>query len=357
MLPRCRTIGYHIITGGGDASPDSAGAATGGATAGAGSQAGPAGARLQQWWAKVKSTSEQIINPPLIGIFLGLLIGGTPLGRYVLPPSVLDSSTLGVPASALGSVAAAVLRPGFDAASALGTATVAIQTVVLAASLAAAVPSVPLRPSFWARKTKVSLTRLHRALEHKGKSLQPGMPGGGLSSTAFLIGSVASVAVLSASNPAEACEIAAQGGQSLSSSGAAEGADLLAGGAAAAELQSALLPLPAAARAAVATGIASSPAPTQPPPPATASALAPSEPAPLQKAQTVQSQVPAQGQDPSPAGASQGAPPAGGVPGDLLDSRALAVVCAVRLLLLPAIGAVSTLVSITPSSSPPCHPG
>ncbi|CAM6100938.1 unnamed protein product [Calypogeia fissa] len=99
----------------------------------------------QPIWKIIINRIGSIMNPPLYGVFVGLLIGGTPLAHLFLggqEGAVLDSTafdTVGVYAK-LRSVTAGILSPLFEAASLLGTATLAVQTVVLATSLGASWP-------------------------------------------------------------------------------------------------------------------------------------------------------------------------------------------------------------------------
>jgi hypothetical protein len=92
-------------------------------------------------------------------VLVGVLVGGTPLSQFCLP--VVAESAVGVEATTgavmmLHSVAAGILRPIFDAATLLGTATMAVQTVVLASSLAASMPSLKAKGSSSSNKTSTT---------------------------------------------------------------------------------------------------------------------------------------------------------------------------------------------------------
>ncbi|CAM6040083.1 unnamed protein product [Sphagnum compactum] len=140
--PALWTVGYRIISSG-DADEDSRGHAT----------------RHGLSWLTLADWFESIMNPPLYGVLVGVLVGGTPLSQFCLP--VVAESAVGVEATTgavmmLHSVAAGILRPIFDAATLLGTATMAVQTVVLASSLAASMPSLKAKGSSSSNKTSTT---------------------------------------------------------------------------------------------------------------------------------------------------------------------------------------------------------
>ncbi|CAK9211013.1 unnamed protein product [Sphagnum troendelagicum] len=140
--PALWTVGYRIIASG-DADEDSRGNAT----------------RQGLSWLTVADWFESIMNPPLYGVLVGVLVGGTPLSQFCLP--IVAESAVGVEATTgavmmLRSVAAGILRPIFDAATLLGTATMAVQTVVLASSLAASMPSLKAKGSSSPNKTSTT---------------------------------------------------------------------------------------------------------------------------------------------------------------------------------------------------------
>lgn len=87
---------------------------------------------------------QRIMNPPLYGILVGILIGGTPLVHIFFPvkdnvPSILRKTNGTLATIYLGSIA--FLQSAWEAASLLGSASVAVQVIVLALSLA---PSIPV---------------------------------------------------------------------------------------------------------------------------------------------------------------------------------------------------------------------
>lgn len=87
---------------------------------------------------------QRIMNPPLYGILVGILIGGTPLVHIFFPvketvPSVLRKTNGTLAMIYLGS--AGFLQSVWEAASLLGSASVAVQVILLALSLA---PSIPV---------------------------------------------------------------------------------------------------------------------------------------------------------------------------------------------------------------------
>ncbi|KAG0568183.1 hypothetical protein KC19_6G000700 [Ceratodon purpureus] len=93
-------------------------------------------------WTSLLEGFTRIMNPPLYGVLIGVLVGGTPLSHLFLP--VANGATISVPSTGALAVmrtsTAGILRPVFDAATLLGTATLAVQTIVLASSLAASLP-------------------------------------------------------------------------------------------------------------------------------------------------------------------------------------------------------------------------
>ncbi|GAQ83988.1 hypothetical protein KFL_001720010 [Klebsormidium nitens] len=97
-------------------------------------------------WQAFLTWLGRVMNPPLYGVFLGLIIGATPLAHLFLPPATaaaenLANATSITPLTVLATLTSGVFRPVMEAASLLGTATLAVQTVVLASSLAASIPS------------------------------------------------------------------------------------------------------------------------------------------------------------------------------------------------------------------------
>jgi predicted permease len=140
--PALWTVGYRIISSG-DADEDSRSNAT----------------RQGLSWLTLADWFESIMNPPLYGVLVGVLVGGTPLSQFCLP--VVAESAVGMEATTgavmmLHSVAAGILRPIFEAATLLGTATMAVQTVVLASSLAASMPSLKAKGSSSSNKTSTT---------------------------------------------------------------------------------------------------------------------------------------------------------------------------------------------------------
>ncbi|KAK3287369.1 hypothetical protein CYMTET_5116 [Cymbomonas tetramitiformis] len=81
------------------------------------------------WWEAVEQLIAKIFNPPLCGIFIGVLIGATPIAPHVFSPA--DAAPLPFELSC----GATLLRMCMDFASLLGTAALPVQTIVLAASL------------------------------------------------------------------------------------------------------------------------------------------------------------------------------------------------------------------------------
>ncbi|GLJ46822.1 hypothetical protein SUGI_0987700 [Cryptomeria japonica] len=87
---------------------------------------------------------KRITNPPLYGALLGILIGGTPLAHFFFP---IKGTLPGIFRKVDGSFTAlymgcsGLLQTIWEAASLLGSASVAVQSIVLACSLA---PSIPL---------------------------------------------------------------------------------------------------------------------------------------------------------------------------------------------------------------------
>lgn len=139
--PGLWTIGYQIITRGVHHAP------LGGETSTAGER-GP----LSVWWGKGTRLLGQIFNPPLYGILLGLLIGATPLSHAVLPPAGARGGIGGggldgnATSGFFDTIIWGLLKPSFDAAGTLGSGFLSVQTVVMAASFASSIPAVSMQP-------------------------------------------------------------------------------------------------------------------------------------------------------------------------------------------------------------------
>ncbi|KAL2635999.1 hypothetical protein R1flu_007478 [Riccia fluitans] len=106
----------------------------------------------RSWWETVSKLIGNVMNPPLYGVLIGLLIGGTPLSHLFLGSRegiALTASQFGTVGALakLRSVSAGILSPVFEAVSLLGTATLAVQTVVLATSLGASLPKITEKSS------------------------------------------------------------------------------------------------------------------------------------------------------------------------------------------------------------------
>eukprot|EP00850_Spirogloea_muscicola_P014387 SM000103S09479 [mRNA] locus=s103:177162:180399:- [translate_table: standard] len=130
--PALWSVGYRIITGGG---------------AGEDEDLVEEGGELTflSPWQSVVAWLSRVMNPPLYGVLIGMLIGGTPLSHlFVAAPhdkngTAGESLTSGVLALLFRSTAG-IFRPVLEAVTVLGSATLAVQTIVLASSLAASVP-------------------------------------------------------------------------------------------------------------------------------------------------------------------------------------------------------------------------
>ena len=127
--PALWTIGYSLLAGGGGEASSSSGAAArgGGPGRSAHSSRGEGG-----FLAALKVAARETVNPPLVGICLGVLIGVTPLRRYLLGGSdAFLSPSLLPPELALVQGAAKAL---FELAVLIGGAALPGQTLVLASS-------------------------------------------------------------------------------------------------------------------------------------------------------------------------------------------------------------------------------
>jgi hypothetical protein len=89
----------------------------------------------------VTSAVSGALNPPLIGVLLGVFVGATPLSAVVLPGAALASGALRPPPLELALFAAAA-RCCADAAALLGDAALPVGTLVLATAL-----SPPAKPA------------------------------------------------------------------------------------------------------------------------------------------------------------------------------------------------------------------
>ncbi|XP_024400516.1 uncharacterized protein [Physcomitrium patens] len=105
---------------------------------------------------------KRIMNPPLYGVLVGMLVGGTPLSHLFLSEANTSAITMKSTGAftVLCTFTSGILRPIFDAAALLGTATLAVQTIVLASSLATSIPSLST-----ASDAKISSPRVE-AVEH-----------------------------------------------------------------------------------------------------------------------------------------------------------------------------------------------
>ena len=120
--PALWTVGYQLLAGG-DGDGSAAGADAGRRTR----QSPPA-----SLWATTKYLVKETVNPPLIGIFLGVLIGVSPARVYLLGGASAAAAAASLPPD-LGVVANAA-RAAFELAVLLGGATLPVQTLVLASS-------------------------------------------------------------------------------------------------------------------------------------------------------------------------------------------------------------------------------
>lgn len=93
---------------------------------------------------------------------MGMLVGGTPLSHLFLSEANTSAITMKSTGAftVLCTFTSGILRPIFDAAALLGTATLAVQTIVLASSLATSIPSLST-----ASDAKISSPRVE-AVEH-----------------------------------------------------------------------------------------------------------------------------------------------------------------------------------------------
>ena len=121
--PALWTVGYQLLAGG-DGDGSAAGADAGEEDA---SKSPPA-----SLWATTKYLVKETVNPPLIGIFLGVLIGVSPARVYLLGGASAAAAAASLPPD-LGVVANAA-RAAFELAVLLGGATLPVQTLVLASS-------------------------------------------------------------------------------------------------------------------------------------------------------------------------------------------------------------------------------
>ena len=121
--PALWTVGYQLLAGG-DGDGSAAGADAGEEDA---SKSPPA-----SLWATTKYLVKETVNPPLIGIFLGVLIGVSPARFYLLGGASAAAAAASLPPD-LGVVANAA-RAAFELAVLLGGATLPVQTLVLASS-------------------------------------------------------------------------------------------------------------------------------------------------------------------------------------------------------------------------------
>lgn len=89
---------------------------------------------------------KRLMNPPLYGVLLGILIGSTPLSHLFLPTyksfPIFDNGNVGGILSRLVSLIGSILQPINEAAMLLGSASVPLQTMVLASTLSASISSV-----------------------------------------------------------------------------------------------------------------------------------------------------------------------------------------------------------------------
>ena len=122
--PALWTVGYQLLAGG-DGDGSAAGADAGEEDA----SKSPPPASL---WATTKYLVKETVNPPLIGIFLGVLIGVSPARVYLLGGASAAAAAASLPPD-LGVVASAA-RAAFELAVLLGGATLPVQTLVLASS-------------------------------------------------------------------------------------------------------------------------------------------------------------------------------------------------------------------------------
>lgn len=122
--PALWTVGYQLLAGG-----------NGGTSSASNSDSdadSDASSSLASFWATTKYLVKETVNPPLIGIFLGVLIGVSPLRHYLLGGASAAAAAAALPPD-LGLVANAA-RATFELAVLLGGATLPVQTLVLASS-------------------------------------------------------------------------------------------------------------------------------------------------------------------------------------------------------------------------------
>ncbi|KAI5066294.1 hypothetical protein GOP47_0018918 [Adiantum capillus-veneris] len=88
---------------------------------------------------------KRFMNPPLYGVLIGLLIGATPLSYLCIPAKhkllLLNASQSSNPLVSFYSMIATILQPILEGARLLGSATVPLQTIVLASTLASTIGS------------------------------------------------------------------------------------------------------------------------------------------------------------------------------------------------------------------------
>ncbi|KAJ7198656.1 hypothetical protein O6H91_Y500600 [Diphasiastrum complanatum] len=125
-------------------------------------------ALVNKWtWGNLYAFSKRILNPPLLGVLVGILIGATPLSHLFFPGQDLISaettnSTCGW--GLLYSFTCGILSPLHEAASLLGSGTLSVQMLVLACSLAASFPSVHTK---FASSHQSSILKLESGADQK----------------------------------------------------------------------------------------------------------------------------------------------------------------------------------------------
>ncbi|KAJ7546285.1 hypothetical protein O6H91_08G033600 [Diphasiastrum complanatum] len=125
-------------------------------------------ALVNKWtWGNLYAFSKRILNPPLLGVLVGILIGATPLSHLFFPGQDLISaettnSTCGW--GLLYSFTRGILSPLHEAASLLGSGTLSVQMLVLACSLAASFPSVHTK---FASSHQSSILKLESGADQK----------------------------------------------------------------------------------------------------------------------------------------------------------------------------------------------
>ncbi|MCO5597618.1 hypothetical protein L7F22_051699 [Adiantum nelumboides] len=103
---------------------------------------------------------KRVMNPPLYGVLIGLLIGATPLSYLCVPEKhkllLLNDGQTNNPLLLFYSMIRTILQPILEGARLLGSATVPLQTIVLASTLASTVGSDHKRnEQFTAKKTMI----------------------------------------------------------------------------------------------------------------------------------------------------------------------------------------------------------